>query len=76
MSMATLENAILAAAKRHFRNPKLRKKDLMEWSTGEIETQDGEVKAWLDDPGVWVAISRELDRSGITPDSAPATPCS
>jgi len=63
VSMATLENAILAAAKKHFRNAKLRKKDLLEWSTGEIETHADEVKAWLDDPGVWVAIRKELDRS-------------
>jgi len=67
MSMTTLENAILAAAKRHFRNPKLRKKDLLEWSTVKIEARAGEVKAWLGDPGVWVVISQELDRSVSVP---------
>ena len=67
MSMATLENAILAAAKRHFKNPKLRKKDLLEWSTAEIEARAGEVAAWIEDPGVWVCISRELDRSVSIP---------
>ena len=63
MSMAVLENAILAAAKRHFRNPKLRKKNLLEWSTDEIKARDGEVVAWIENLGVWVAIEQELDRS-------------
>lgn len=63
MSMATLENAILAAAKRHFKNPKLRKKDLLEWSTAEIKAREGEVTAWIADQGVYVSISVDLDRS-------------
>ena len=63
MSMATLENAILAAAKRHFKNPKLRKKDLLAWSTCEVEAQTGEVAAWIEDPGVYVVISKDLDKS-------------
>ena len=62
MGMAQLENAILAAAKRHFKNPKLKKKDLLEWSTGEIAAQAGEVTAWIADPGVYVAIKTENDK--------------
>ena len=62
MSMAQLENAILAATKTHFKNSKLKKKDLLEWSTGEIKTQAGEVTAWIADPGVYVAIKIEHDK--------------
>lgn len=62
MSMATLEKEILAAAKRHFNNPKLRKKDLLEWSTDEIEAREGEVTAWIADPGVYVAIASDKDK--------------
>lgn len=56
MSMASLERVILANAKVFFKNPKLRLKDLQEWSTGKIVTQDGEVVEWIPDPGVYVAI--------------------
>lgn len=60
MSMTTLENAILTAAKRRFKNPKLRKKDLLEWSTAEIEARDGEVTAWIADPGCTCRSARSL----------------
>lgn len=52
MSFATLERAVLANAKVKFNNPKLRMKDIMEWSTGEIEPSDvSEIVAYVDDPG-------------------------
>lgn len=62
MSMATLERAILAGAKLVFKNPKLRMKDILEWSTGRVEAQDGEVAAYVPDPGINVAIKKELDK--------------
>jgi len=67
MSIATLEKTILAEAKARFQNRKLRIEDLMEWSTAEIEPQEGEVVAFLSGMGVWVAIRAELDRSVSVP---------
>lgn len=62
--MTTLERAVLAGAKIAFKNPKLRLKDLMEWSAGDIEPHEGEVVGWIKDPGVNVAIKKELDKRG------------
>jgi hypothetical protein len=62
MSMATLERAILGGAKVVFNNPKLRQKDIQEWSSGEIKPHDGEVCARIPDPGVNVAIKAENDK--------------
>lgn len=62
MSMATLERAVLAGAKIVFNNPKLRMKDILEWSTGKVKAEEGEVVARVDDPGVYVAISKEHDK--------------
>lgn len=62
MSMATLERAVLAGAKMAFKNPKLRMKDIMEWSSGTIDAHAGEVVLRVDDPGVFVAIKMELDK--------------
>lgn len=45
MSMASLEREILAEAKTVFQNPKLRMKDIMEWSTGDIKPESDEVVA-------------------------------
>ena len=62
MSMATLERAILAAAKVGFKNPKLKMKDIQEWCSGEIKPHEGEVVLWIPDPGVFVAIKSENDK--------------
>lgn len=62
MSMATLERAVLAGAKITFNNPKLRMKDILEWSTGTVKAEAGEVVARVDDPGVNVAIKKEMDK--------------
>jgi hypothetical protein len=62
MSMVTLERAILAGAKTLFNNPKLKLKDIMEWSSGEIRPQGGEVAGYVEDPGVFVAIKKENDK--------------
>lgn len=42
MSMQSLEREVLAEAKEVTGNKKLRMKDIMEWSTGEIKAQPGE----------------------------------
>ncbi len=62
MSMATLEKAILAAARAELRNPKLRMKDILEWSTGDVEPRDGEIVIRLPDPGVNVCVSSACDK--------------
>lgn len=62
MSFATLERMVLAGAKIFFNNRKLRLKDLMEWSTGELKPAEGEVAGYIPDPGVWVCIKQELDK--------------
>jgi hypothetical protein len=62
MSMATLETAILAEARAVFNNRKLRKKDILEWSTGTIKAVDGEVQATLPVLKVNVAILKVNDK--------------
>ena len=63
MSMASLERAILASAKTFLRNPKLRLKDILEWSTGEIKAQCAqEMLFQLDDPKVYVCVREEHDK--------------
>lgn len=63
--MRDLERAILADAKQVFNNKKLRLKDLMEWSTGKIESRDDEVVAVMPD-GINVAIKKEHDKRKVT----------
>lgn len=62
MSMKDLERAILAGAKEVLNNRGLRMKDIMEWSTGDIKAQDGEVCVHVPDPGVNVCVKVECDK--------------
>ena len=62
MSMATLERAVLVGAKIVLNNPKLKMKDILEWSTGEVKPQDGEMVVRVPDPGVFVAVKAENDK--------------
>jgi hypothetical protein len=62
MTWGTLERAVLYNAKDVFKNKNLRLKDLMEWSTGQLEPHDGEVIAFIPNLKVWVAIKKELDK--------------
>ena len=66
MSLRSFESAITYAARQHFNNQKLRVKDLMEWSSGEIKPEEGEVAAFLPSHGVWVAIKSEHDKRVAT----------
>ncbi len=56
MSMQTLERAVLAEARTVTGNKKLRMKDIMEWSTAEIEPQAGEKVYQLPELKVNIAI--------------------
>ncbi len=62
MSMRTLGAAILRGARAIFRNPKLRQKDILEWGTGMIQHQHGEIVEHIPDPGVYVAILAKHDK--------------
>lgn len=62
MSLRSLESAITAEARRFFNNPKLRVKDIQEWSTGELKPQEGEVVGRMPFNGIWVAIKAECDK--------------
>lgn len=54
MSLRSLERVILMGA---------RVKDLLEWSTASVSHRDGEVVAFIPDPGVYVAIAMEHNRN-------------
>jgi len=60
--MATMEREILAQVKVIVKNSKLRKKDLLEWSTGDIKAQEGEVLVRLPSLSINVCILKELDK--------------
>ena len=61
MSMATLENAIVQELRLVTGNPKLRKKDMLEWQIGQSlqAESDKEVAVWLPDLQVTVIISKQ-----------------
>ena len=54
--------AVLEGAKVVFANPKLKMKNILEWSSEEIDPHYGEVSAYVPDPGVYVAILLENDK--------------
>ena len=58
MGMRELESAILDELKKVTGNNKLRKKDIMEWSTGTIKLQEGETVYYLPELCVNVAIKQ------------------
>ncbi len=66
MSLAKLEKQIWMETREVFNNPKLRLKDLLEWSNREaaikVNLEDTEVMAALPRLGVWVAVPRSCDK--------------
>ena len=56
MSMQSLERAILAEAKKVIRNPKLKMKDIVEWSTSTVKAEEDEVLYYLPELGVHIAV--------------------
>jgi len=62
MSMQTLERAILSELKTVANNPKLKMKDMLEWSTGPVEPHEGEVVLNLPDMNVNCALLTMLDK--------------
>lgn len=59
MSMKSLEKAILTEAKTVTKKTKLRMKDILEWSTGAVKAQEGEMLYYLPELGVNIAIKGE-----------------
>lgn len=59
MGMRQLEALILVEAKEVTGNKKLRQKDILEWSTGEIKPHDGETVYSLPGVGVNIAVKAE-----------------
>lgn len=55
MSLNALETEILWELKDITKNPKLKKKNIQEWSTSKIKAQEGEKLIFLPNCGVWVA---------------------
>lgn len=56
MGIRQLESAILAEAKTVIGNKKLRMKDIMEWSSGEIKPEPGEKLYRLPKMGVNISV--------------------
>jgi hypothetical protein len=54
--MQSLERAVLAELRVVAKNSKLRQKDIMEWSTGKVEAQEGETLYFLPELGVNVSV--------------------
>jgi hypothetical protein len=67
MSLCTLETEITVNARVALCNPKLRLKDIREWSTGEVKPEDGEIVIHLDHPGVNVAYLKACDKRKAVP---------
>lgn len=63
MSMATLEREILTQAKIVVKNPKLKMKDILAWSTGDVKAEDdGEIVLRVPNPGVNICILKVNDK--------------
>jgi hypothetical protein len=56
MSMASLEQAILAELKIVAKNDKIKMKDIIEWSCSEVEAHEGETLFFLPKLHVNVAV--------------------
>ncbi len=64
MSLASLERSIAAELATMLNNPKIRVKDIQEWSTGSIKPQSGEMVVQLPS-GVYVATVIENDKRAV-----------
>jgi hypothetical protein len=62
MNVAMFQRQILAAARIAVKNPKLKMKDILEWSIGELMPCDGEVVVGLDRVGCNICILKDDDR--------------
>ena len=56
MSTRELEASILAELKQVAENHRIRQKDIMEWSTGKVEAQEGETYFFLPNLKIHVCV--------------------
>ena len=64
MSMQALERQIRLKAAEILANPKLRNKDLLAWSTGPVEPEEGEIVIRCERLGINVCVAAEHDKRG------------
>ncbi len=62
MGIRQIEKAIVEEAKIVLNNPKMKLKALLEWSTGQIKPEDGEIVVFLPQYQVNIAIKSEIDK--------------
>jgi hypothetical protein len=64
MSWATLNREVCALARTALNNPKLRVSDIVEWSTGEVKPEEGEIAIKLGAPltGINVVVEKKHDK--------------
>jgi len=60
--MASLEREIVLELRTFLQNPKLRKKDLLEWTTGEPSCGDGEIIVVLPTFKVKCVVEKKHDK--------------
>ena len=61
MSLATVERSIVEEVRELINFRGFRKKDLMEWSSGPVVPEEGEVALFLPKMGVNVSFASSLD---------------
>ena len=67
MGLRERENEILAELKEVCGNPKIKKKDMMEWSTSDgLTHQDGESVVHLPKIGAYVALASALVKTELS----------
>ncbi len=62
MGLKQLESSILGEAKTILCNPKMKLKELHEWSTGKVKPQDGEIAVYLPEHKVNIAVPVACDK--------------
>lgn len=62
MSFSTLGREVLRESRAALNNRKLRKADILEWSTGNVQAEDGEIVVKLPTLGVSVCVPVAADR--------------
>lgn len=69
MSLHTIETSVLAAAREKLENRKLRRRDLIEWSSGPVAPHDGETVVQVTALGTaWhVSVPSAADFRGLPP---------
>jgi hypothetical protein len=63
--MRTLEAAVLAELKQVAKNSKIRQKDIMEWSTGDVKAREGETYYFLPELKVQVCVKLPVAKSKV-----------